>query len=120
MSTLEVVSEAHLLLVILDASSSWTGQQLATTRSVLKELNADTVKCLLVFNKADLCTDPFERKRLELAHPDAVFVSAFSAADMAMLKQQIAGYVREFEREQAEERIIAESTRLADEARLQT
>jgi GTPase len=120
MSTLEVVSEAHLLLVILDASSSWTGQQLATTREVLKELNADSVKCQLVFNKADLCTDPFERKRLELAHPDAVFVSAFSAADMAMLKQQIADYIREYERKQAEERLIAESARLAEEARLQT
>ena len=63
-STLSVVSESDLLILVMDASSEWIDQQLQTVHNVLNELNADKIPSILVFNKIDLIEDPFLRKRL--------------------------------------------------------
>jgi GTP-binding protein HflX len=88
-STLEESAFSDLLLVVADASSSWIEAQLATVNQVLTEVGAGDVPRLLIFNKTDLVTDPFERKRLDLAWPEAIFVSARSDSDMAALKRHI-------------------------------
>ncbi len=111
MSTLGIVAQADLLLVVLDASSAWHGYQLDTTHEVLKELGADHIPQLLVLNKGDLLVDAFARKQLEIAYPGCMCVSAFCEDDMRRLKQRIAALMREVRREKAIDDIVAQKTR---------
>jgi GTPase len=110
-STLSVVNEADLLIVVMDASSEFTDQQLATVNNVLLELDAVTVPKLMVFNKIDLMDDPFTRKRLSIAHPDALFVSAFNKEDIARLKGAIGQAVLAVEKERRIEQMVQKRTR---------
>lgn len=110
-STLSVVFEAQLLLVVVDASSEWVDQQLKTVNSVLKDLNADSIPKLLVFNKMDLVEDPFMRKKLSLSYPEGIFVSAFSKEKLASLKEQIATAVNNYEKEKKMIEIIRQKTK---------
>ena len=109
-STLTEVSEAHLLLVVMDASSSWTGQQMATVEEVLRDLSADTIPRLVVFNKTYLVDDPFVRKRLALQWPDALFVSSFDKKNVGTLKDAIAESVRVFTSERRKDDLIVSTT----------
>jgi GTPase len=114
--TLEVVSQADLLLIIMDAACDWSDHQLSTVRTVLDDLSAGTIPKVLVFNKIDLVKDPFELKKLSLKYPDAMFVSAFSEPDMVALKEHIAGIIRTYQKEIVISGIIAKKTReLSDE-----
>ncbi len=54
-STLSEVLEADLLVHVLDASNPEVRRHYEVTMSVLKELGADLIPCLLAFNKTDLC-----------------------------------------------------------------
>ena len=110
-STLEVVSEADLLLIVMDGSSQWSDHQLRTVSEVLDDLAAHETPRLLVFNKMDRVSDPFEKKRLSVAYPHALFVSALSAPDMAVLKRHIGETVLAFNKEKARSDIIAHTTK---------
>jgi GTPase len=110
-STLEVVAEADLLLIIMDGSSPWSDHQLKTVNEVLDDLAARETPRLLVFNKMDRVKDPFEKKRLSVAFPHALFVSAFNAPDMAALKGHIGETVLAFNAEKAKSDIIAHTTK---------
>lgn len=110
-STLSVVSESDLLILVMDASSEWIDQQLQTVHSVLNELNADKIPSVLVFNKIDLVEDPFLRKRLSLAYPQAIFISAFNKDDISALKECIANEIKSFEKEKQMSQIIDKKTK---------
>jgi GTP-binding protein HflX len=110
-STLRVVSESNLLILVLDASSEWTEQQLETVNRVLVELGAGHVQKLLVFNKIDLVKDLFIRKRLSIAYPEGIFVSAFVKDDISLLKERISNAVINFEKEKKIEEIIHQKTK---------
>jgi len=99
--TLEVVCEADLLLIVMDASSSWSDQQLATVNQVLFDLNAHKIPHLLIFNKVDLVKDNIERKKLEVKYPDALLISAFSKNDIMLLKKRIAEIIKNYKREES-------------------
>jgi GTP-binding protein HflX len=90
-STLDEASEASLLLHVVDASDpSWAGQ-LAVTREVLTEIGAQAVPSRLVMNKVDrLSEDALLALRAEL--PEAWFLSAKNASDVAALRQRIIGF----------------------------
>jgi GTPase len=109
-STLEVVSQADLLLIVMDAASPWSDHQFATVREVLGELSAQKVPQLVLFNKIDLVKDPFERKTLSVKYPDALFVSAFDREDMRKVKEHIADIVKRYKKEAAISDIIARKT----------
>ena len=109
--TLEVVSEADLLMVVMDGSSPWSDHQLATVNEVLDDLAAREIPRLLVFNKMDLVIDPFERKRLSVAYPHALFVSAQSSEDMEALKRHIADIISAHNKDKAMADIIAHTTK---------
>jgi GTPase len=110
-STLEVVSEADLLLIILDGASSWSAHQLNTVSDVLDELTAQDIPRLLIFNKIDRVSDPFERKRLSLEYPHALFLSAFNKDDMEKLKKHIAQTIVAIKKERAMSDIITHTTK---------
>jgi GTP-binding protein HflX len=109
--TLEVVSQADLLIIVMDAASAWSDLQLTTVNEVLADLSAGAVPRLLVFNKIDLVKEPFELKKLSVKYPDALFVSAFSGSDMRIVKDHIAGIIRAYKKETAISEIIAKKTK---------
>ncbi len=53
-ATLEEIKEADLLLHVVDFAHPYYLDQIQTTESVLKELGADEIETLYVFNKIDL------------------------------------------------------------------
>lgn len=110
-STLSIIKEAQLLIVVLDASSYWADQQSKTVHDVLGELEADTLPQLTVFNKYDLVDDPFIRKKLSLEYPDAHFVSTFNKNDMVGLKKLIGKEVMQFEKEKKVAEIIYQKSK---------
>jgi len=73
-STLEEVSEADLLIHVVDASASNPEAQMEAVRAVLHEIDADGVPELLAFNKADRA--PQEAARLAENYPGSVLLSA--------------------------------------------
>jgi GTP-binding protein HflX len=110
-STLSEVSEAHLLLLVMDASSSWIEQQLATVEQVLDDLEASKIARLVVFNKIDLVDDPFIRKRLSIAWPNALFVNAFNKDDISTIKGAIAEAVQHYTNERRKNHLIIHTTK---------
>ncbi|MDO5576652.1 MAG: GTPase HflX [Fibrobacter sp.] len=110
-STLDVVSDAHLLIVVMDASSEWIEQQMATVNGVLGDLGAGEIQKIFVFNKIDLVEDPFVRKRLAIAYPEGIFISAKNRKDIAALREHIASAVINFEKEKQIADIIIQKTR---------
>jgi GTP-binding protein HflX len=115
-STLEVVTEADILLIVMDASSTWSEQQLTTVNEVCNELGVDTNHRLIVFNKIDLITSPFERKKLSIAFPDSPMVSAFNPDDMQKLKERIRDIIGDYNRDKAMSAIITRQTKRSKEA----
>ncbi len=76
-ATLEEAVMADCLLVVADASSSEAEAQQAAVAETLRELGAEGLPQVVLFNKVDLLDGP-GRRDLEGRHPDAVFVSAAS------------------------------------------
>ena len=74
-ATLEEVSNADLLLHIIDASSPERERHMNAVRDVLVEVGAERVPALDVFNKCDRL-DAVERRRLGAIYPGALCVSA--------------------------------------------
>jgi len=87
-STLEEVTEADLLLHVVDACHPKRTEQMQTVQDVLAELKADTRPTVVVYNKADLA-EPGELEHM-LAHtPDSVAVSATTGMNLHGLQQVI-------------------------------
>jgi GTP-binding protein HflX len=93
------VSEADLLLHVVDLSHPAWAEQVAETRRVLSEIGADGVPELVVFNKIDR---PEATARLGEASADelgAIAISALSGVNLRTLRDvveaQIAGPPRE-------------------------
>lgn len=62
-STLEEVKDADLLIHVIDASSPYYHNQIETTLSVLKELDALDIPMIYVYNKMDLVHQPIVREQ---------------------------------------------------------
>lgn len=87
-STLEEVTNADLILHVVDASDPDPHGQYLAVREVLNEIKADNILEILVFNKIDLLTSE-EIHDLELEFPKAVFVSAQKDIGIDELWQKI-------------------------------
>ena len=75
-ATLEEAVDSEFLLLVLDASSPSVDVHYETTREVLKEIGIVDHEAIIVFNKVDLLSEPYEQSRLRRRYPDAVFISA--------------------------------------------
>ncbi|MDE3031158.1 MAG: GTPase HflX [Acidobacteriota bacterium] len=81
MSTLKSVQLATLLVHVVDGSSDDAEAQISAVREVLREIDADAVPELLVFNKADV---PGSRSRdLAKLYEGSVWVSALTHENMS-------------------------------------
>jgi GTP-binding protein HflX len=87
-STLEEVTDADLILHVVDGSDEDPLSQIAAVRTVLAEIGASDVPEVVVINKADVA-DELEVKGLRLAEPHSVVVSARTGAGIADLLEEI-------------------------------
>ncbi len=74
-STLEEILYSDLILLVVDVSEENFTEKLNTSVSVLRELSADSIQRIIVFNKIDLVSSPV-LLQLGNIYEDAVFVSA--------------------------------------------
>ena len=88
-STLEEVSEADLVLHVVDGSHPDPAAQLAAVREVFAEIGALDVPEIIVINKSDVA-DPAVLRRLVASDPTAITVSARSGAGLDELRSRIA------------------------------
>ncbi len=76
-STLQVVIDADLLLHVVDISHPNFQEQMAVTKDTLKEIGADTIPMLVVFNKTDKTSNTQKLLAKQMV-PQAVFTSAIN------------------------------------------
>jgi GTPase len=88
-STLEEVTEADLLLHVVDVSSSTFEDQIKVVKETLTELGADDKPTLMVFNKIDLLTDRTILQTLADEYPHRVFISAMRGINILGLKDEV-------------------------------
>lgn len=85
-STLEEVLESDLLLHVVDASNPDAEQLIEVTNQTLKELGADKIPVVYVYNKIDLSSGLM--KEIQVRKP-AVFVSAKAGQGLDQLEDAI-------------------------------
>jgi GTP-binding protein HflX len=99
-ATLQEATEADLLLHVVDAANMDFPEQMAEVQKVLREIGADTVPQLLVFNKLDALTpeclplqmqDHYEQDGLAVPR---VFLSAKSGKGLDVLRSALADIVK--------------------------
>lgn len=74
-STLSEVSDSDLLLHIIDVSNPNHLEQKKTTEDTLKEIGADHIPILEIYNKSDLADHPIE-------YPNSLTISALNEKDI--------------------------------------
>src|SRR5437868_700718 len=84
-ATLEEVSEADLLIHIVDLSHARVDEQIAAVDSVIKELDAYGKQTLIVFNKIDKVADRELAEAYLKRYPGSVAISARSGENVAAL-----------------------------------
>jgi GTP-binding protein HflX len=92
-ATLQEVSDADLLVHVVDASGADPERQIDAVNRVLAGLVAESAPTLLVFNKMDLLRSAEEREafrnHFRRVHPEALFVSAREAAGAAGVRDAV-------------------------------
>ena len=89
-STLEEIVEADLLIHLIDVSHENAFEQFKSVKETLREIGADHIPALNVFNKADTLEDAAAtRELLERTEPEAFLISAKSGAGLEELKTGI-------------------------------
>lgn len=93
-STLEVVTEADLLVHVIDVSHELYKEQAAAVHEVLKEIGAENKPVITVYNKIDkLPPDSKLADRLALEE-DTVCISAAKKLNLETLQQMIESHLR--------------------------
>lgn len=99
-ATLQEAVDADLLLHVVDAANPHFTEQIAQVQKVLKEIGADGIPQLLVFNKIDAldperqplkAEDEFEIDGVQVSR---IFVSARNGLGLAALRQRLASIAR--------------------------
>lgn len=88
-STLEGVKEADLILHVVDAHHPDLEIHMEVVYRILRELKADDIPQLVVYNKADLIMEGTYLPKVE----DSILISAIRQEDRAELLKRIEGYV---------------------------
>ena len=87
-STLEQISEADLLVHVVDASDREPERQIAAVREVLAEIGAGSLPELIVFNKIDVASRTAVERLLSL-HDDAIAISARNNVGVDILRERL-------------------------------
>lgn len=92
--TLEEVTQADLLLHVIDASHQRADQQIESVRTVLRELQADTKPTLHVLNKTDLPGARNQAHWLAQRIGRTVSVSALTGEGLDVLLDEVTDFLR--------------------------
>ena len=84
-ATLEEARQTSLLLHVADAASDEALNQIAAVSSVLQEIGIDEKDTLLVLNKIDTVTSPTQLETILNVYPNAIPISARTAAGLEQL-----------------------------------
>jgi GTPase len=93
-STLEEISEADLIVHVVDASSERAREQYETTVEVLKELKCDQKETMVVLNKMDLLKTPGEQNLAKAIVPGASRISAFDHPAVIEFRDRILNHFK--------------------------
>jgi GTP-binding protein HflX len=91
-ATLEETIHADLLLHVVDAASPVRDEQIEQVNAVLREIGADHIPQVLVWNKIDIAGGRPAIERDEYDKINRVFVSAQSGEGVDLLRQAIAEF----------------------------
>lgn len=89
-STLEEVSNAHVLLHVVDVVSNYREDCISEVNKVLQEIEAEDIPVIMVYNKIDLVDGQPRCKRNNKGLIDRVWLSAHSGAGVDLLLEAIA------------------------------
>lgn len=90
-STLEEVAEANLILHVVDCSNQDFPNHEKTVYELLRELDAENIPILTVYNKRDLLKDDF----FAIADGPSILISAKEKADLDKLMKKIQAVMEE-------------------------
>lgn len=88
-ATLEEVSQADVLLHVVDASQAEMEAQIRAVNDVLREIEVGDKEVLLVFNKVDRFRDPIEIEILQRQYPGSVALSASTGSGVEVLEARV-------------------------------
>ena len=91
-TTLESAVEADLLVVVVDVSDASWRKHLSVTEKVLGELGLSEKERIVVFNKKDKITGPFDGRFALRAVRDSFLISASDDEDIKKLRSYIINY----------------------------
>ncbi|MGI9290158.1 MAG: GTPase HflX, partial [Gammaproteobacteria bacterium] len=92
-STLEETRDARLLLHVIDCADPAHLERIEQVNRVLKEVGADSLPVIHVYNKADILNVPPRIDRAETGMPMRVWVSAMNGTGVKLLLAAIAEYL---------------------------
>ena len=101
-STLEEITEADILLHVVDVASKTFEEQISVVNDTLAELGAAEKPTLMVFNKIDALGDRTILQAVAEGYPNRVFISATRGINILGLKDEV---LRILESEFAEETV---------------
>lgn len=90
-STLAEVTDADLLLHVVDLSHPNFQAQMDATARVLQEIGADQMPVVTVFNKIDSVEDKFLPRIMRGAYPKSIAISAINDQDIIRLRDHVYG-----------------------------
>jgi GTP-binding protein HflX len=93
-STLEEVAEADLLLHVVDGSSPERREQIEQVQAVLREIGAEHIPQITVFNKIDLTGESPHLERDKAGKVTRVFLSAHSGSGTELLLEALSEHYR--------------------------
>ncbi|MBO5210088.1 MAG: GTPase HflX [Lachnospiraceae bacterium] len=100
-STLEEAREADILLQVVDYSDEHYKEQIAVTNQTLKELGAEGIPMIYVYNKADKVAPENLPRKIPSATEDSIYLSAKQKIGMeeliCLIEKKLAGGYRECE-----------------------
>ncbi len=95
-STLEEITEADLLLQVVDGSDEHWQDHVRVTKKTIGELGAGHIPMITVFNKADLCVPPvsyprrgLREERVDGERNENVYISAKEKASITLLTDAV-------------------------------
>ena len=89
-ATLEEVSEADLVLHVVDAAEDLKSERIVEVNRVLEEIGAEDIPQLMVYNKVDLTNQSPRVERDRFGVPRKVWVSAVNGAGKSLLLAAVA------------------------------
>ena len=88
-ATLEEISEADLILHVVDITHSNVHEQVRTVEQILREIGASQRPMLVALNKIDLLGDPENAQWMAVQYPNATAISALCGQGLGNLLTKI-------------------------------